>query len=81
MADPKHRKDDHIEPDRKITPRDVDPEHRDRVGDRSDSSTAHDRGLRREPIVEEADGGDIGGVAGGGIDSGVSGLGGDKRSR
>lgn len=62
----------------RIAPRSVDPEHRDKVGGDDEPSTTGDRGRRREPIVVEADGGDVAGVAGGGIDSKVSGLGGDK---
>ena len=64
----------------RIAPRSVDPEHRDKVGGDAEPSTTGDRGrsVRREPVVVEADGGDIAGVAGGGIDSKVSGLGGEK---
>jgi hypothetical protein len=64
----------------RIAPRSVEAEHRDKVGGDSDPATTDDRGrsVRREPVVVEADGGDISGVAGGGIDSKVSGLGGDK---
>jgi hypothetical protein len=64
----------------RVAPRTVDPEHRDKVGGDADQSTSDDRGRsrRREPEVVEADGGDIAGVAGGGIDSKVSGLGGNK---
>jgi hypothetical protein len=64
----------------RIAPRSVDPEHRDKVGGDADQATSDDRGpsVRREPVVVEADGGDISGVAGGGIDRKVSGLGGDK---
>ena len=78
MADTKDRKDqdDHT----RIAPRSVDPEHRDKVGGDTDPSSSAG-GRRREPEVVEADGGDIGGVAGGGIDSKVSGLGGDKNRR
>lgn len=66
----------------RITPRDVEPDSRKSGGGASSgSSTTHDRGLRRDPAVEEADGGDIAGVAGGGIDDHVSGLGGDKNRR
>lgn len=66
-----------------VTPRSVDPEHRDKIGGNADKSSSDDQGptIRREPEVVEADGGDIGGVAGGGIDSNVSGLGGDKNRR
>lgn len=52
----------------RITPEHVEPEKRDSVGHPGDRSTGHDRGLRREPDVEEADGGDIAGVAGGSVD-------------
>jgi len=64
----------------RISPRSVDPEHRDKVGSDRDQATANDRDRtrRRDPAVVEADGGDIAGVAGGGIDSKVSGLGGNK---
>jgi hypothetical protein len=66
----------------RITPRDVEPDSKKSGGGVApDRSTGHDRGVRREPVVEEADGGDIGGVAGGGIDRGVSGLGGDANPR
>jgi hypothetical protein len=73
MAEPK-------QPDtNRITPRDVEPDSKKPGGDtRPDRSTSHDRGLRRDTVVEEADGGDIGGVAGGSIDGNVSGLGGDR---
>lgn len=66
----------------RVTPRDVEPDSKSSGGaaDR-DRSTGHDRGLRREPSVEEADGGDLGGVAGGSIDGNVSGLGGDANRR
>jgi hypothetical protein len=78
MADTK----DQVDPNdtNRIAPRSVDPEHRDKVGGDDDQATSDDRGrsLRREPTVVEADGGDISGVAGGGIDSKVSGLGGNK---
>lgn len=81
MADTKDRK-DQTDPDpNRIAPRSVDPEHRDTIGGDSSQSTSHDRGRRRDPATAEADGGDISGVAGGGIDSKVSGLGGDKDSR
>ncbi|HUE89192.1 MAG TPA: hypothetical protein VMO26_24195 [Vicinamibacterales bacterium] len=80
MADTTDRKDQ--DDSTRIAPRSVDPQHRDKVGSDADQSTSDDRGrrVRREPDVVEADGGDIAGVAGGGIDSGVSGLGGDKKS-
>jgi hypothetical protein len=44
---------------------------------------SNDRGrtIRPDPEVVEADGGDQFGIAGGGIDSKVSGLGGDKDRR
>jgi hypothetical protein len=79
MADTTDRKDQ--DDTTRIAPRSVDPEHRDKVGGDTDPSTSSARGRRREPEVVEADGGDIGGVAGGGIDSKVSGLGGDKNRR
>jgi hypothetical protein len=66
----------------RITPREVEPDHRTTGGGAtSDHSTAHDRTLRRDPEVVEAPGGDIAGVAGGSVDSNVSGLGGDKNRR
>ena len=76
MADTKNPNDDA----NRVAPRTVDPEHRDKIGGDADQSTSDDRGrsIRREPVVVEADGGDIAGVAGGGIDSKVSGLGGNK---
>jgi hypothetical protein len=76
MADTKNPNDDA----NRVAPRTVDPEHRDKIGSDADQSTSDDRGrsIRREPVVVEADGGDIAGVAGGGIDSKVSGLGGNK---
>jgi hypothetical protein len=66
----------------RVTPREVEPDRqkpRNTAG--GDRSTSHDRGLRRDPEVVEADGGDIAGVAGGGVDDRVSGLGGDKNRR
>lgn len=91
MADTTDRNDRHEEDAKdnpndlnRLTPRSVDPEHRDSVGGvDAEQSTSSDRGrsIRREPTVRESDGGDIAGVAGGGIDSGVSGLGGDKDRR
>ena len=64
----------------RITPRDVEPDSKKSGGGtQSERSTGHDRGIRPDPVVEEADGGDIGGVAGGSIDRNVSGLGGGKR--
>ena len=76
MADTKDQNNDA----NRVAPRTVDPEHRDKIGGDADQSTSDDRGrsIRREPVVVEADGGDIAGVAGGGIDSKVSGLGGNK---
>ena len=66
----------------RITPRDVEPDSKKSGGGaQPNRSTGHDRGLRREPEVEEADGGDIGGVAGGSVDGNVSGLGGDRNRR
>lgn len=75
MADPK-------QPDtNRITPRDVEPDSNTEAGrKRRERDSASDRGMRHDPPVVEADGGDISGVAGGGIDSNVSGLGSDKRS-
>ena len=66
----------------RITPRDVEPDSRKPGGAAgSERATGHDRGLRPEPEVEEAEGGDIAGIAGGGVDDRVSGLGGDKNRR
>jgi hypothetical protein len=66
----------------RVAPRDVEPDRRKSGGATSDDrSTTHDRGLRRDSEVVEADGGDIAGVAGGGVDDRVSGLGGDKNRR
>lgn len=81
MADSNERQDQ--DDTNRIAPRSVDPEHRDKVGSDADPSTTDDRGRsrRRDPVVVEADGGDIAGVSGGGIDSNVSGLGGNKSSR
>ncbi len=78
MADTNDRTDQ--DDTNRIAPRGVDPEHRDKVGGDTNPSTSDDSGRsrRRDPVVVEADGGDIAGVAGGGIDSKVSGLGGDK---
>jgi hypothetical protein len=74
---------DHNQPDtHKITPRDVEPDSNTPAGAaRRERSVGTDRGLRRDPVVEEADGGDTSGVAGGGIDGNVSGLGGDPNRR
>jgi hypothetical protein len=73
---------DHKQPDtNRITPRDVEPDRKQSGGGSARRPTGDDRGLRREPVVEEADGGDISGVAGGSVDSHVSGLGGDKNRR
>lgn len=76
---------DHNELDtNRITPRDVEPDSNTPGGRlRRERDTAGDRGrtLRPEPEVVEADGGDIAGIAGGGIDDSVSGLGGDKNRR
>ena len=74
---------EHNAPDtHRITPREVEPDSDTPAGAaRRERDVTHDRGLRRDPIVEEADGGDIGGVAGGSIDGNVSGLGGDKNRR
>jgi hypothetical protein len=65
----------------RVTPRKVEPDRKKSDSSGGDRSTTHDRGLRRDPEVVDADGGDIAGVAGGGIDDGVSGLGGDKNRR
>lgn len=80
MADNTDRNDE-LDTNR-IAPRSVDPEHRDKVGGDDNAETSDDRNRtrrRQEPAVVEADGGDIAGIAGGGIDSKVSGLGGDRR--
>jgi len=68
----------------RLTPRSVDPELRDSVGGDSSGQTTgpgSGRSIRPDPIVTENSGGDIAGVAGGGIDGQVSGLGGDKDRR
>ena len=67
----------------RITPRDVEPDSNTPEGAaRRERSVGEDRGRRRDdPEVVEADGGDIAGIAGGGIDDKVSGLGGDKNRR
>ncbi len=66
----------------RITPRHVEPDSKESGGgaDR-ERATGHERTIRREPAVQEADGGDISGVAGGSLDGNVSGLGGDKNRR
>jgi hypothetical protein len=90
MADTTDRNERHDEAEdnpkdlNRLTPRSVDPEHRDSVGGASTgqaTSSDSGRSIRPDPIVEETAGGDIAGVAGGGIDSNVSGLGGDKDRR
>lgn len=66
----------------RITPREVEPDTNTPAGRaRRERETTHDRGrsIRPDPEVVEADGGDQFGIAGGGIDSNVSGLGGDKK--
>lgn len=73
MAD-QHKDDTH-----RITPRDVEPDKKHSGGDASrDRETGHERTLRRDPKVSDTSAGDQAGIAGGGIDSNVSGLGGDK---
>jgi hypothetical protein len=65
----------------RITPRAVEPDDDTPAGRaRRERDISDDRGrtLRPDPEVVEADGGDQFGIAGGGIDSKVSGLGGDK---
>ncbi len=77
MADNSNQPDTH-----RITPREVEPDTNTPAGAaRRDRSVGDERARRPDPVVEEADGGDIGGVAGGSIDSNVSGLGGDKNRR
>jgi hypothetical protein len=74
--------DEHPIDTNRITPRDVEPDANTPAGRaRRDRDVGHDRGRRRDPDVEEAEGGDIGGVAGGSIDGNVSGLGGDRNRR
>lgn len=66
----------------RITPREVEPDTNTPAGRaRRDRDQTDDRGrsIRPDPEVVEADGGDQFGIAGGGIDSKVSGLGGDKK--
>ena len=66
----------------RLTPREVEPDSNTPAGKaRRERDVGNDRGMRHDPPVVEADGGDIGGVAGGSVDSGVSGLGGDKDRR
>ena len=66
----------------RVTPREVEPDSKTPGGaPQRERATGHDRGLRPEPVVEEADGGDMAGIAGGGIDRNVSGLGGDPHKR
>jgi hypothetical protein len=68
----------------RITPREVEPDSDTPAGRaRREREVSHDSGrsLRPDPEVVEADGGDIAGIAGGGIDDKVSGLGGDKNRR
>jgi len=74
---------DHKQPDtNRITPREVEPDSNTPEGKaRRERDVTNDRGMRHDPPVVEADGGDIGGVAGGSIDSNVSGLGSGKNSR
>lgn len=78
MADStKHPNDDQ----NRLTPRSIDPEHRDSVGGASrDRATGDDHGrtLREDPVRKDSVAGDQAGVAGGSVDSKVSGLGGDK---
>lgn len=67
----------------RVTPRDVEPDRRHEGGDLDrDRSTGDERSrgrsIRPDPERREAPGGDQAGIAGGGIDSNVSGLGGDK---
>lgn len=65
----------------RLTPRSVEPEHRDSVGGAAgDRSTGddHRRTLREDPVRKDSVAGDQAGVAGGSIDSNVSGLGGNK---
>lgn len=74
---------EHNKPDtNRITPREVEPDTNTPAGRaRRERDTTDDRGrsIRPDPEVVEADGGDQFGIAGGGIDSKVSGLGGDKK--
>jgi hypothetical protein len=76
---------DNKQPDtHRITPREVEPDSNTPAGAaRRERDTTDDRGrsIRPDPEVVEADGGDQFGIAGGGIDSKVSGLGGDKDRR
>lgn len=59
----------------RVTPRHVEPDST-KDGEKAQSSG---RTLRDDPSIEEAPGGDRAGVAGGGVDSNVSGLGGGNR--
>jgi hypothetical protein len=66
----------------RITPREVEPDSNTPAGAaRRDRSVGNERRRREDPEVVEADGGDTAGIAGGGIDDKVSGLGGDKNRR
>jgi hypothetical protein len=68
----------------RITPHEVEPDSDTPAGAaRRERDVSNDRGrtIRPDPEVVEADGGDQFGIAGGGIDSKVSGLGGDKDRR
>ena len=80
MADDNTKDDDPTNTNR-ITPRDVEPDSRKSGGGQDNPSTGQGRSARRDPLVEEAGGGDISGVAGGGVDDHISGLGGDKNRR
>ena len=65
-----------------ITPRDIEPDSKQPGGGaQRDRATGHERTIRRDVPVEEADGGDVSGVAGGSVDDNVSGLGGDRNRR
>jgi hypothetical protein len=63
----------------RVTPRTVEPDHsREGERDREHADERRGRSIRPEPERRESLGGDQAGVAGGGIDSTVSGLGSEK---
>ena len=60
----------------RVTPREVEPDSARPGGEKPRSSG---RTLREDTSIEDAAGGDRSGVAGGGVDGNVSGLGGGNR--
>ena len=68
----------------RITPRDVEPESQTSGGGaKRDRSTGNDRGrsLRDDDLGAGSGSADQAGIAGGGVDDSISGLGGDKSRR